>query len=47
MMLPVITGAKPDGASMAGGLFLAPPDGQRILLPDLGIEQRVLAPATA
>ncbi|MGD9508191.1 MAG: cupin domain-containing protein [Geminicoccaceae bacterium] len=32
---------------MAEGLFLAPSDGLRILLADLGIEQRVLAPAAA
>lgn len=32
---------------MAGGLFLAPSDGLRIPLSDLGIEQRVLASAAA
>ena len=32
---------------MAGGLFLAPPDGLRIPLPAIGIEQRVLASASA
>ena len=32
---------------MPEGLFLAPPDGLRIPLPGIGIEQRVLVPAGA